>query len=179
MPIFIPGTESLKRDYPILKTYEEFKVLTDNELLFVWYYACKSSPYYGIKEKSRGEKAIEILRDMKEYVSVLSEDEYNEIVDKKFKPHMADAIKRMSKFEPRKREIANSINDRILEDLQEISQISLEEHTKLEDKKVILDMKITIAKNLPNIIEAAEGGYGSRKIEREENKKQLSQFEQD
>lgn len=179
MPIFVPGTESLKRDYPILKTYEEFKSLTDSELLFVWYYACKSSPYYGIKEKVRGERAIAILAKMEDYVKILSPDEYNSIVDKKFQPHMADAIKKMAKFEPRKREIANSINDRILEDCQEIAQISLEEYGKLEDKKVVLDMKITIAKNLPNIIEAAEGGYGTRKFDREENKKQLSTFEMD
>lgn len=60
MVLYAPkSAKALKLEYPELLEYEEFKVLNDHEMLFVWGWACVSSPYTELKETQRLEPCIE------------------------------------------------------------------------------------------------------------------------
>ena len=45
--MFYPkNTRSFKSDYPELFKNPIYSKLSNNEMLFVWYYACEASPFY-------------------------------------------------------------------------------------------------------------------------------------
>lgn len=48
--MFLPrGKNSLKKDYPEINKFSEFKDLNQNELLFCWFYGHEASPFYEIE----------------------------------------------------------------------------------------------------------------------------------
>jgi len=59
--IFAPKSErDLRRDYPELYDYPEIgKLNSPSEVLFVWWYSCRSSPYYHMPEEKRFPLAID------------------------------------------------------------------------------------------------------------------------
>lgn len=58
--VFAPkSAKELRRDYPELDDYPDLKGLSPQELLFVWAWCCKTSPFLSIAEEKRCGPCIE------------------------------------------------------------------------------------------------------------------------
>lgn len=89
------SARQIKRDYKELDDYEEFKALTSNELLFVWYFACQCSPIIEMVEEKRVNIAID-----RAFRASQAEARKLEYAGLSFPDHIKAAIKRMDRFDP-------------------------------------------------------------------------------
>jgi len=168
------GNQPLKKTYPELNDYEEFKNLIDKEMLFTLYYGVKNSPYH---HKKPFDRVIAIFKEIPEYAKSLSEELYEDFGSLKFPAHITEAIKVWAKFNPDMRQASSSMYDKIISDFEFVVHDDIE--GKINDSgaiKNLIEMRISIAKSLPSIINAAEMGFGT-KSKAEKEKKSLNVFE--
>lgn len=169
--IFTPSSNSLLIDYPSLKKHEEFTRLKELELMFVWYYACKSSPIYGWKEKK---KPLEAIKRVPGFLETLNEEEYARYISRDFPTDIDAAIGVMKKFEPEFRNNLNTYTKRILDYVDFVTSLKITDYMSDTSKiKNFMDMQINIAKNLPEILEGVEHGYGTKKAKNKEESKNI------
>lgn len=167
--LFAPGDEPLKVLYPILKTFEELNRINDAELLFVWYYACKSSPIYGVKESDKPLQAMKLVPD---FIKNLKEEDYEKYVNGEFPAYVTEAIRVMKEFIPEIRHKVKTYTDRILAYIDHVTTMDIEKYTEVGDIKSFMDMQMNIGKNLASIVNNAEHGYGFKKSK--ESSKKIS-----
>lgn len=181
--LFAPKSHrGLKVDYPELNSYEEFKSLRQAEMLFVWWYACKSSPYFDLDKPERDivemclEKAKMRFDDPKTKEKFLSRD---------FPPKIDAAVKVMNTFEPSVRILAKLSAIRSLNNVKKLTSLELDENGnhplfikgKGEDAEVdfkkrndYMNMIIKKEEKIGAIIEKAEKGYGIAALTSEQMK---------
>lgn len=159
------SARSLKEDYPELLKIKELKSLSRHELLFVWYYACKASPFYN-KENDR-ERVINSIKFS--YGTSLSMAEKNRLIDGNFKEHIKLAIAKMRKYEPGPRIRAKKMIDNMLTNWEKLIDINVNDENQFTDKdgavdwskkKAYIDASAKVSESLPKIIVLAEGGFG-------------------
>lgn len=167
--IFKPkSTRGLFVDYPELRTHEEFSKLTNDEMLFVWYYACEASPLYKISnDRKRVEEAIDnsFLKNGKKKIS---DREANDYKAGKFPAKISAAIKKMVAFKVGPRVRAKMLIEQSMNHIEEILNVDLSDKTQFlnkdgevdwSKKKAFVD---TIAKSneiFPTLVKQLEGGF--------------------
>lgn len=132
--MFAPSnSRGIARDYPELLTYKEFKNMGEQDLLFVWYMRCESSPY---REYSDGEKLESCVRAAYKDKRV-QHNKLNEFKDLVFDEGMQNAMARMELFRIGPRIIEKLLCDKIQENMRKLLDIDAE--TELADPLGRLD----------------------------------------
>ena len=161
--MFYPRTKNgLLYDYPELRKIESFEKLNRTEMLFVWFYACKASPFsYEEDEKVKIEEALKASYG-RSYRGVFSKYVVGDFPEK-----TRAAIADMRKFEVGPRVKAKMMVEKIMQNYEEIIDVDVRAEFINKDgdvdwtkKKAYVDACATIATKLPMLIGQAEGSFG-------------------
>lgn len=167
--IFKPkSTRSIFNDYPELRLVPEFKPLSNDDMLFVWYYACESSPHFRItKDRIRVEKALEdsYFRNGKKHLMQTDKERYLTCM---FPEKIRLAIEAMSQYKVGPRVRAKMLLEKGFENIEHILNIdaSDEKHFKNKDgevdftkKKAFMDTLAKATDLMPSLISQLEKGF--------------------
>lgn len=182
--LFAPkSARGLRVDYPELNEYPEFQGLRANEMLFVWWYACKSSPYYDIDKKTEREIIAMCLEKARMRFDDPAKKE--KFLSQNFPEKINAAITTMRTFEPSVRILGRLSAIRSLSNIRKLTSLELDEHGnhpmfikgKGEDAEVdfkkrtdYMNMIIKKEEKIGSIIDKAERGYGVAKMTDEQSK---------
>lgn len=157
-PIFAPSTKDYRIEYPELNEIDEFQELSDSELKFCWWYACKSSPILDRESSDRCIIAAEKAFPKNNRIG----DTYKRLRDGNFDPIISAALKRMSSFDEEKRNKAAKMIKQILNNYETLIEVEKEQLEIMEfsEKKAYVEMTKNITDVLPRIIEQTERNFG-------------------
>lgn len=122
--LFAPkSARGLRVDYPELSKYEELRSIMQKELLFVWYYACKSSPLFNFD----GPQKVHIEKCMKAAKLVIDDPAKKaKFMAGNFPAKVQAAIEVMYNFEPAARIVAKLEALKDIEDLKRMTSLELD-----------------------------------------------------
>ena len=179
--LFAPkSTRGLRVDYPELADYSEFKVLRLDALLFVWYYACKSSPLFNSKLKKR-DLVVECMRKSK--IVYLDPEKREKFISGDFGEKIESAIKVMYSFEPSIRILSKKLAVKQLADIEKMTSLKLDDHGNhvsfhdkeggidMNKKKAYMSMIMSANEKMDSMIQRAEKGFGVTKKDSKSNNK--------
>lgn len=164
LSMFYPKTKKgLLIDYPELKKIEAFVGMNKNELLFSWYYGCKSSPFdYEEDSKVKAEKSF-----IEAFGSKQKEGLESSYIAGNFPEKVRVAITEMQKFEIGPRVRSKIMIEKIMTNYEQLVDIDVKTEFKDKDdeedwskKKAYIDSCAKISSTLPTLINQAEGGFG-------------------
>jgi hypothetical protein len=166
--VFLPSKKSMKTEYPELDDVVEFKDLSNRELVFVWWYANQTSPYFDMKDIKH--KTALCIKES--FGSKLSKDDIDSFIEGNFPEKISIAIQRMKRFNPSVRMKAKMMNEKILTDyMQMLSKNVADMDTK--DAKAYVDVTKIISQNLNDLVSDIENSFGIKikngKISSEDN----------
>ena len=165
--LFKPKEGKLKQIYPELNENKKFKDLSADELLFVWYFACQSSPIDpSIPDSIRANAAA--------MESVKDKDKRAHFAQMSFPEKIKEAIEEMSKYNADVRMVAKRIIQNSFNTLEAMSKTSVEEfeYEEVDQKGAVIkkidwsgrkqyvDSVSKIADTLPTLIAQMEQGFG-------------------
>jgi len=163
LSMFYPKTKSgILSDYPELRKIDVFQRLSPVEILFVWYFACKSSPFMHEDDaeermklainESFGKKAPEVM---------------GAFVAGRYSEKIRSAILEMQKFEIGPRIRAKLMIEKIMKNYEELIDIDVDTEFKDKDqeedwtkKKAYIDSCAKISSVIPMLITQSEGSFG-------------------
>jgi hypothetical protein len=168
--IFMPKSEyGLKVDYPELAHVAQFKTLSSDELLLVWYFACEASPLVDKynDESKRIKEAIKIVFNKKQLPGV-KKTAYESL---KFPDRLHEAIEVMKTYKIGPRVRSKIMLEHMMKNFEQI--INADVKTFIDEdgnidfakQKSYVDASTNVAKNLPTIIQQIERGYGVVELE--------------
>jgi hypothetical protein len=159
--LFSDEGKDLRITYPELNEVSEFKPLSSSEMLFVYYFACESSPYIRMDIKNRLLKSLEhIKKDVSG--SQIADYSKGEFPDK-----IKAAVDRMARYDVSARMKAREITEMVFKNVQELVDVDLTLLKDIDEKKRYIDMAASTVKLLPSIVSQLENGYGIRYVEDE------------
>lgn len=177
--IFHPkGKTRIVYDYPELQQFDSLKSLSNsNDFVFVWYYACKASPYY--ESKNQVSKVQCCIK--KAYGKKLTEGKRNQLISGDFPEDIRKAIRDVESFEPGARIRAKIMAEETLAKLEAIVMEDVSPSDFLKDdgtidytaKKAYAATLISINKDIPELISQIERGYGTSFIDKADIKQDL------
>lgn len=158
--LFYPQTDiDLRTQYPELRTYDEFKILSTREMLLCWYMANKTSPFYYLLDSVRTKRALEYSG----YTGDAPGDKFTprQLQNNDAPSYFKKALAKMATFEPDVRKDILSVLLKIVEHAknsvnEDITKFN-SDATKL---KAFNDMCMSIGEKLPNILKNVEGVFG-------------------
>lgn len=169
--MFAPkSARGLRMDYPEIREVKEFQDLRPQQLLFVWYLACKTSPYYDVDDLE--ERDIIKLCLEKSKLNIVDPTSKAEFLEGKFPDRIKAAIPPMQRFEPSIRILARIEAARMILDYKKLTSLNLDDdgnHTQFmgKDGDVDFNKKQKYHKMLddgmealPRLIAKAEQGFG-------------------
>jgi len=167
--MFYPKTKSsLLMDYPELAKIETFKKLGKEDMLFVWYMGCKSSPFYN--EENPRVKREKCMTEA--YTHQALERNKEKFLAGDFPEKIRIAIHEMTRFEVGPRMRAKKMIETIMGNYEGLIDIDIKKEFITEKgevdwtkKKAYIDACSTVSKVLPNLINQAEGGFSLSETE--------------
>lgn len=178
--LFAPkSARGLKFDYPELASIPVLKDLRPAEILFVWYYACKSSPYYDSKSNES-----EIIKKCMDASGLYVGDgpKNANFLAGNFPDNIKEAIPIMNNFEPNLRILLKLDAIEAILDLRKMTSLKLDVDgnnaqflTKDGDvdfnkKKTYMSMYEKREEMIPILLKKAEYGLVDSKESKTENK---------
>ena len=164
LSMFYPKTRNgLILDYPELEKIEVFRKLNKHDLLFVWYFACESSPFY--KEEDLKVKTENAL--IEAYGINAADSLRSKFLAGNFSDKIRDGIAEMQKFKIGPRVKAKIMTEKAMNNYYEL--IDTDVNTAFKDKdheedfvkrKSYVDATAKIIASLPTLISQAERGFG-------------------
>lgn len=161
-------------DYPELIKYDEFKRLDGPDIVFVWYYACKASPYYHIDDET-------------ERIKACLDKAYPEQEGKKknwdrffggFEEKIRNACHKMESFEPSARMRMKKMTEKMFENVEDVLKIDKEDvNQEFKDKdgnvdwtkkKAYLDSVAKANETFPKMLKNLENQFGVIEDEQDE-----------
>jgi hypothetical protein len=161
--LFKPQAGKLRQIYPELKANKKFEDIPNDEFLFVWYYACLSSPIDpGLPDAIRARTAAaEALKD---------HDKKRKFSSLEFPEKIKEAIEEMKKYNPDVRMLAKRIIQTTFNNLEKLTNVDTDSFTyedaegkKRTDwtgRKQYVDSVAKISETLPSLIAQMEHGFG-------------------
>ena len=156
-------------DYPELRHFEAFKTLENNPMLFVWYFACESSPYAKIiDERKRVELAVK-KADYKRGTKVIADHEIEKMKAGTFSTKMTVAIEEMKRFKVGVRIQALMMVQKGFDNLSRIIDVDINDKKIFENEEGEVDFSKyksyvdTVGKAVelvPKMINQLEGRFG-------------------
>lgn len=167
--IFKPRAgRQIKLDYPELNSFPVFQNLRNDEMLFVWYYACEASPIFRmLKDRDRVDEALKLSFFRTRGTSV-AQDLKEQYLAGNFPPKILDAINEMSKFKIGPRIRAKMIIEKSFDNIEKILDVDASDDSMFmnKDKEVDFTKKKafvdTVSKAmdiLPSLIKQLEGNF--------------------
>lgn len=153
--VFFPSKRDMRTEYPELVKYVEFKDLSNKELIFVWYFANQTSPYFGI-EDHRHKVALCIKEAFGKTLEPHLIDNY---MNANYPEKVRVAIQKMNRFNPSVRMKGKMMFEKIMSDWQVILSRNVNKMTTKE-KEAHVGLTQKISAGLPNIIEQIEDSFG-------------------
>jgi hypothetical protein len=169
--IFLPvANKDMKGEYPELMQVEEFQMLTDVELRFVWLLGNKTSPFCLANETVEQEREIKREKALKasKLYDKISDKQRDEYYKGRFGQKIHNAIQRMLLFNPSLRMRAKLMNETMFNNMEKMVQLTEEELERMtvDDKKLYGSMCKTISENIDTLLPQVENAYGVREIKR-------------
>lgn len=165
--LFRPEEGKIRQVHKEIANNKKLGELTGEDLLFVWYYACKSSPINpdiedAIRANAAASEAIKDPEKRKRYARL------------NFPEKIKEAIEEMKKFNPDVRMVAKRIVQNMFHTLEKMSQTKPEDfeyeevdskgkiQTKIDwaGRKQFIDSVAKTADTLPLLIDQMEQGFG-------------------
>lgn len=164
LSMFYPKTKKgLLLDYPEIEKMEVFRIISKLELLFVWYFACKSSPFY--KEEDRRIRAEKSL--IEAFGLNKAEQLKSVYMAGNFSEKIRNAVKEMEAFEIGPRIKAKIMVEKVMDNFMKLVDTDVETAFKNKEKeedfvkrKSYVDASAKIIEKLPTLINQAERGFG-------------------
>lgn len=168
--MFYPKTrDGLLNDYPQLVKVKEFYDLRKEELLFVWYFFCKASPFYNIDDRfERAEKSV------KKSFGNTNTTETAQYKKCNFPDKINLAGEKMKLYEPGPRIRAKKLVEKILSDYEGmIGSIDIADdenwrnnagEVDMAKKKNYIELTKTVTTALAGLIAQSEEGFGVTEI---------------
>lgn len=177
--IFAPkSSRALYVDYPELRQYKQLKDLRSHEILFVWYYACESSPFYHISDDFvRAKKSAEKSCYTGNKLSI-SGPEFQNLINLKFPPKVERAIPIMIKFKVGPRIRAKMLYEKAFDNIQKILDVDASDETQFLNKdsevdwtkkKAFVDTISSATKNIPELVKQLEDNFSVSSKSDDEN----------
>ncbi|HHT9135807.1 MAG TPA: hypothetical protein ACFYEK_01040 [Candidatus Wunengus sp. YC60] len=174
----------LKRDHPELKENKKFKDLSNEEITWVWHYACKSSHLDDEQEKGltmaeRAKKAADLSFKTNTPASKEAKIKFAKLdVPERIK----EAIDEMRKYNPTARDIASKIIETSFINLYNMIAVNAEDFIEVEvdehgnerkrinftARKQYVETVAKTSETLPELLKQLESNFG---VERKENDK--------
>ena len=177
--VFHPkGKNRIVHDYPELSRFESLKALGKNsDFVFVWYYACKASPYYESPNKVAKIQAC----IKKAYTKGMADGKKKSFLSGDFPEPIKRAIKDVESFEPGPRirakimaeETLAKLEALVMEDVNESDFLDEDNNINYTAKKAYAAMLTSINKDIPDIISKIETGYGVSFIDKKDIKQDI------
>lgn len=161
--LFKPQAGKLRQIYPEIKSNKKFEDIPNDELLFVWLYACKSSLIDPeLPEMIRAKTAAaEAIKDV---------DRRRKFSNLEFPEKIKEAIEEMGKYNPDARMVAKRIIQTTFNNLEKMTAIDdssfiiedSEGNKKVDwsGRKSYVDSVAKISETLPGLVEQIEQGFG-------------------
>lgn len=153
--------------YPELRRIKEFAGITDFELVWVWYYSNPTS-FFVYRYPKKRERVEAVCKKM-----YSNEDGAKDFMDKFLGRTLLNqedidlAIDRMARIVPDARREAKDMVDKIFSDYKDLLSLPIESYKKRDgetDFSNYLAVRKTITKDLDDIIERVEQGFGMNKM---------------
>ncbi len=171
--LFYPKSKrSLLDEYPELREYPALKALNRSEILFVWYYACKASPYYNIDDHEK-----RVIRAMnKSFGKSMREQTRKEYLSGKMPEKILQGIQAMKVFEPAARIRAKQLFEKIIVNFEKLIDVDLENDPQFSvelgreailNKKTYAQMCKEVTAKLPDLVRQAEQAFGLVEVSEE------------
>lgn len=162
--VFKPrSSRSMFVDYPELRKFRAFDGLREDDILFVWFFACESSPLNTAKKdlthQEKVEKAVKLSYNRREGMSKITKIEVGNMIDERFPPKISAAIEQMEKFRVGPRIRAKQMTENAFNNLEKILNIDVSEEEDMTKQKAYVDIVEKGLKIMPKIVESIEGGY--------------------
>ena len=170
--VFKPkSTRGMFVDYPELRKLKAFASLKEADMLFVWFYACESSP---VNNKKRDINQREKVQEAIDYSykadnkNLISKIEIDSMLEGRFRDSISAAIEQMEKFRVGPRIRAKQMTENMFANIEHIINIDASDKTQFltkDDevdfgkKKAYVDTVEKSLKLMPQLIESLEGGY--------------------
>lgn len=182
--LFAPKSlRGLKFDYPELAQIPVLKDLRPAEILFVWYYACKSSPYYNWK----GNEQDVIKKCMDAAGLYVGDGPKNaNFLSGNFPYNIKESIPIMNNFEPNLRILLKQDAAEAILDLRKMTSLQLDgdgnhdqflnkdKEVDFNKKKVYMSMYEKREEMIPILLKKAEYGLVDSKESKAESKNMSS-----
>jgi|GEM_PF-5943130 hypothetical protein len=158
--LFMPPKKpkTMKEAYPELAAVPEFEELDDNELRYVYYFACKDSPFYNdfpirVKESKCFDTAFGKHREVEGRKAAFIGDMKDE--------HIVKAIIAMKMYSPTIRQRAQKMTNMMLDEYENMI-LAFKNRIWLspDDAKPYVELTVKITSALPELVKQAEHGYG-------------------
>lgn len=177
--------KSLIRAYPELAEEKEFKAITNDELLFVWYVSNRSSPIDpDLPDAIRFKMAAS-------YVFKGNESVKREFGNMNIPDAVKSAMERMRRYSPDARLVGKRIIQSAFKNYQKLVNINVDTDFLIKDKdgvvigtdwtgrKQYIDSTAKMSEILPSLIKQLEEGFGIEDIKKEDSKsKAIDRFHQ-
>lgn len=178
--LFAPKSDrGLRFDYPELAAVPQFKSLRKGEFLFVWCYACKSSPYYDLKLTDQ-----EIIKMCAEHAELNLTDGVKKanFMSGIFPDNIREAIPIMNSYEPNIRMLLKIEAAKDILDIKKLTSLQLDDEgnnsqfynvagevdfTKKKNYMLMIEKKDEM---LPKLMSKSELGLIQTKESKIENK---------
>lgn len=158
--LFYPQTHrDLRKVFKELEDAEEFKPLTEKEMLLCWFMANKTSPFYYFVHINRIQRSIEHSG----YTGDEAADKFTikDLRNNKLPHYFKKALEKMSTYEPDVRKKMASVLLKIVEHAENSVNIDLEIYkTDASKLKAFNDMCMSIGEKLPGLLKSVESMFG-------------------
>jgi hypothetical protein len=161
--LFKPQSGKLRQVYPELKANKKFDDIPNDEFLFVWYYACASSPVNPeLPDTIRARSAAaQALKDT---------DKKHKFSNLEFPEKVKEAIEEMKKYNPDVRAVAKRIIQTTFNNLEKLTNVDDDsfiytdsdgqKKTDWTGRKQYVDSVAKISETIPGLIAQMEHGFG-------------------
>ncbi len=154
--LFRPTDKDMKMEYPELDDIKEFTKLSGGEMRFVWYWANRTSPFYGNKNKKiKAQSCINAS-----FKNGLHGNEYKRYMSGNFPDILRVAMEKMESYSPSIRMQAKMAIEKIFQNLQTISDMRTEDLIDLQSRKDYATLAVTVSKNMGDVVRQMENAYG-------------------
>ena len=158
--LFYPQTyRDLRKIFKELEEAEEFKQLTEKEMLLCLFMANKTSPFYYFADINRVQRSVEHAG----YTGEDAADKFTikELRNNKIPHYFKKALDKMSTYEPDIRKKMASVLLRIVEHAENSVNIELDIYKADASKlKAFNDMCMSIGEKLPGLLKSLESMCG-------------------
>lgn len=169
--IFVPiEGKDMKSEYPELNSVEEFAMLTNYELQFVWLLGNETSPFCIKKIISEVDKkkAYERAYDYSGLKKLGNEKLRSQIIEGIFPEKISRAIRKMENYIPSIRMRAKLMNEKMFSNMEKMVDLTQEELDAMDtgQRKDYATLCKTVTENIDNLIPLVENAYGVRTIKK-------------